>query len=66
MVLWKEIQAQNLLPDCIFFYLKYRTSNVKSPIIANILETAGNIAKSSTFQSWLVKGLLQGMIISFK
>jgi len=54
-----------------FFYLKNsvknRTRNVETRKISCTLETAGNIAKSSKFESEaLLLDVLQGIIIGFK
>jgi len=53
MVVRKDSQAQNLLPECIFSTLKTETDltkKLKTRKIANMLKTTGNIAKYSTFQ----------------
>jgi len=56
-----------LLPECIVYTLKTAlklNKNVKTRKIANILETAQNIAKSSKFQpKALLRGVLQGITI---
>jgi len=66
----KDTQAQNLLPECIFYCLrnivKNLTENVKTRNIDNILKTARNIAKSLMFQPkalHLGVRIPQGMII---
>ena len=71
IVVWEGTPVQNLLPQSIFFCLKNCvknwTKNVKTRKIANILETAGSIAKSSKFQFWaLLSGVLQGKITGLK
>jgi len=53
------------LPKSIFSTLKNK--RVKTRKIPNILKTAGNIAKSSTFQAKaLLLGVLHGVIFGFK